>query len=67
MRSNGTGGSAVEENVDDFLGCLNIPINVSCAIIWEILKRGYHWLYSDQCAQRHMLIYFHSGDPSGWM
>ncbi|XP_064178440.1 BAI1-associated protein 3-like isoform X2 [Anguilla rostrata] len=27
MRSNGNAASAVEENVDDFLGCLNIPIN----------------------------------------
>ncbi|KAJ8364130.1 hypothetical protein SKAU_G00129610 [Synaphobranchus kaupii] len=27
VRSNGNAASAVEENVDDFLGCLNIPIN----------------------------------------
>ncbi|XP_028670301.2 BAI1-associated protein 3 [Erpetoichthys calabaricus] len=27
VRANGTAGSAAEENVDDFLGCLNIGIN----------------------------------------
>ncbi|KAI1896204.1 hypothetical protein AGOR_G00092400 [Albula goreensis] len=27
VRTNGTAASAAEENVDDFLGCLNIPIN----------------------------------------
>lgn len=29
VRANGAAGSASEENADDFLGCLNIPISVS--------------------------------------
>lgn len=29
VRSNGSSASGSEENADDFLGCLNIPLSVS--------------------------------------
>lgn len=29
MRANGAAASGSEENADDFLGCINIPLNVS--------------------------------------
>lgn len=29
VRSNGSASSGSEENADDFLGCINIPLNVS--------------------------------------
>lgn len=29
VRANGSASSGSEENADDFLGCINIPLNVS--------------------------------------
>lgn len=29
VRSNGSASSGSEENADDFLGCINVPLNVS--------------------------------------
>lgn len=29
VRANGASASGIEENADDFLGCLNIPLSVS--------------------------------------
>lgn len=42
VRANGSASSGSEENADDFLGCINIPLNVSVSksqrLLWACVR-----------------------------
>lgn len=67
VRSNGAAASGSEENADDFLGCINIPLNVSSnsAHLSYCNSEATHWVchFCHFCATFCLSL----GDPGRWL